>query len=348
LGARPQFIKLAPIAKYLEKNHSHKIIHTGQHYDHNMNDVFFQNLHIMKPDYNLNIGSGTHGYQTSKMIEHIERILISEKPDMVLIYGDTNSTLAGAIATTKLEITMAHIEAGLRSFDKSMPEEINRVLSDHVSDILFCPTNTAISNLNNENIKDGVYLVGDVMVDVLKQNIDISIKISNILRDLDLVNTDYFLATIHRQSNTDNYENLSNIVKALEKLENVVLPCHPRTKKMLINYGLFEKLNDNIKIIDPVGYFDMLVLQKNSKKILTDSGGIQKEAFILGVPCVTLRENTEWVETLHGGWNILVGPNKQKIIDATMNLYPEDHRENIFGNGDASKKISAIIDDFQL
>jgi len=306
VGARPQFIKCAPLSRELRKVHHEILVHTGQHYDHDMSDIFFEELNIPKPDYNLGIGSGSHGEQTGKMLTEIEKVLLKEKPDLVLVYGDTNSTLAGALAAVKLHIRVAHVEAGLRSFDRNMPEEINRVLTDHISDILFCPTQTAVDNLSKEGITQGVHLVGDVMLDALEYNKTVAEKKSKILEVLGLKKDKYLVITIHRPSNTDSRENLNNIIKALREIgEAVVFPVHPRTKKFLQEYGL--DFPANVRLMDPLGYLDMLKLMAGARKILTDSGGIQKEAYMLGVPCVTLRENTEWVETLEGGWNVLVG-----------------------------------------
>lgn len=344
IGARPQFIKLAPIASILNLGHDHKVIHTGQHYSFNMNDVFFSDLDIPSPDYNLEIGSSTHGVQTAKMIEGIERILLKEKPDLVIVYGDTNSTLAGAIATSKMNIILSHVEAGLRSYDMTMPEEVNRVVSDHVSDILFCPTSVSISNLKNENITNGVHLTGDVMVDVLKRYEDVAEEHSKIHEQLDIKRNDYILATIHRQSNTDSYANMSNLAGSLKKIDNLIFPCHPRTKKMLIEYGLYDDLASKVNVIEPVGYMDMLMLEKYANKILTDSGGIQKEAYVFKVPCITLRENTEWIETVEDGWNVLVGCEMEKIDYMVNNFNPSRKQGEVFGNGQASKNICSIID----
>jgi len=344
VGARPQFIKLAPLSKFLRENGVNEIIiHTGQHYDENMNDLFFKELEIPEPDYNLGIGSGNHGEQTGRMLIEIEKIMLKENPDLVIVYGDTNSTLAGALAASKLHIKLAHVEAGLRSFNKRMPEEINRVLTDHVSDILFCPTQTGVENLKNEGIVNGVYLVGDVMFDALLHFSKVSDMKSNILERLNIKPKEYYLATIHRAENTDNYERLKNILTAFSKMdEMVVFPIHPRTRKMINYYGLDDLLeNDNVKVIDPVGYLDMLKLEKNAKAILTDSGGVQKEAFWLKVPCITLRDETEWIETVNLGWNRLVGSNVEKILEAVRDLkFGVDVN---FENDFSAKKMYEII-----
>ncbi|MCD5425148.1 MAG: UDP-N-acetylglucosamine 2-epimerase (non-hydrolyzing) [Methanosarcinaceae archaeon] len=343
IGARPNFVKCSPLSREITKKFDEVVIHTGQHYDYEMNKIFFNELNIPEPEYHLDIGSGTHGEQTGEMLKGIEAVLIKEMPDMVLVYGDTNSTIAGALAASKLHITIGHIEAGLRSFDKKMPEEINRVLTDHCSDILFCPTETAVKNLKNEGITEGVYLTGDVMVDVLKENIKIAEKKSTILDELDLKSKEYYLSTLHRAENTDNVEKMKNIVDAFCEIENLIFPCHPRTEKCLKEFGLWDRLKENVKIVKPVGYLDMLILEKNANKILTDSGGVQKEAYILKVPCITLRENTEWVETVEDGWNVLVGADKEDIIEAMDEFMPEGGQRNVFGNGDASERIVEII-----
>ncbi|ABE52899.1 non-hydrolyzing UDP-N-acetylglucosamine 2-epimerase [Methanococcoides burtonii] len=347
VGVRPQFVKASVVSRELRKTHHEVLIHTGQHYDHKMNQVFFEELNIPEPDYFLEIGSGSHGYQTGEMLKKIEEVLIIEQPDLVLTYGDTNSTLAGALAASKLHIKTAHVESGLRSFDKTMPEEINRIVTDHCSDILFCPTENAVNNLKNEGITDNVFLTGDVMADSVIYNKDIAEKQSTILNDLNLESKNYLLATVHRASNTDNPKNLQNIVDAFSKLDDlVVFPVHPRTKKLLKEYNLYDKLASSVKLIEPVGFLDFIKLMNNSKMILTDSGGIQKEAYILKIPCITLRENTEWMETVEDGWNVLVGVDKSRIVNAIDELNPvSKNHDDRFGNGTASKKIILEIDD---
>ena len=343
VGARPNFIKLAPVSKELRKEFDEIIIHTGQHYDYEMDKVFFDELGIPEPDYHLGVGSGSHGYQTGEMLKRTEKVLIKEKPDIVLVFGDTSSTLAGALAAVKLHIKVAHVEAGLRSFDKKMPEEINRVLTDHCSDLLFCPTETAVKNLKNEGIAEGVYLTGDVMVDALQENIKIAEKKSKILDELDLKPKGYYLATVHRAENTDDFSRLKSIVDAFCEIENIVFPCHPRTEKMFKKFNLWDRLQKRVKVIKPVGYFDMLVLEKNARKILTDSGGVQKEAYIFKVPCITLRETTEWVETVEDGWNVLVGAESEKIVGMANDFEPEGEQRKVFGSGKASDRIVEII-----
>ena len=343
VGARPNFIKCAPLSRELRKRFNEVLIHTGQHYNYEMNKVFFEELKIPESDYHLGVGSGNHGEQTGEMVKRTEEVLIKEKPDLVLVFGDTNSTLAGALAASKLQIKLGHIEAGLRGYDRSMPEEINRVLTDHCSDLLFCPTETSVENLKREGVTNGVYLTGDVMVDALKENVGIAEKKAMILNELDLKPKGYYLATVHRAENTDDFNKLKSIVDAFCAIENLVFPCHPRTEKYLKGYGLWDRLTEHVKVTKPVGYFEMLILEKNAKKILTDSGGVQKEAYILRVPCITLRETTEWVETVEDGWNVLVGADMGRIVKAVNGFEPEGEQRDVFGKGDASERIVEII-----
>ncbi|SCL75805.1 UDP-2,3-diacetamido-2,3-dideoxy-D-glucuronate 2-epimerase [Methanoculleus chikugoensis] len=348
VGARPQFIKCAPVSRELRKEHEEILVHTGQHYDHGMSEVFFEELAIPKPDYNLGIGSGTHGRQTGAMLGAIEDVLVTEEPDVVLVYGDTNSTLAGALAAAKLHVPVAHIEAGLRSFDRRMPEEVNRVLTDHASDILFCPTETAVKNLAAEGITEGVHLVGDVMCDAMNYNRAVAEERSRILEDVGVRPGGYLAVTVHRPSNTDSRENITAILGALgDAGEPVVFPVHPRTRHYLGEYGLLERMPENVRVIEPLGYLDMLRLMAHAKKILTDSGGVQKEAYMLGVPCITLRENTEWVETVEAGWNVLVGAGQEKIEDAIHSFSPASRQQNLFGDGDACIRIEEILTGLQ-
>jgi len=343
VGARPNFIKCAPLSRELRKEFNEVIIHTGQHYDYEMNKVFFEELNIPEPDYHLDVGSGSHGYQTGEMIKRIEEVLLKEEHDLLIVYGDTNSTLAGALAASKLHIKVAHIESGLRSYDKTMPEEINRILTDNCSDVLFCPTETSVENLKREGVTNGVYLTGDVMVDALKENIEIAEKKAMILDEMGLKPKEYYLATIHRAENTDDFERLKNIVDAFCEIGNLVFPCHPRTEKSLKGFGLWDRLVENTKVIKPVGYLDMLMLEKNARKVLTDSGGVQKEAYIFKVPCITLRDNTEWVETVEDGWNVLVDADEEKIVRGANEFEPDNKQRNVFGKGDASERIAEII-----
>jgi UDP-N-acetylglucosamine 2-epimerase (non-hydrolysing) len=345
VGARPQFIKLALLSQEIRKHFNEVIVHTGQHYDYEMSRIFFKNMKIPEPDYNLGVGSAEREDQIKKMVNGLEKIFLKERPDLVIVFGDTNSTLAGARAASKLGIRLAHVESGMRSFDKTMPEEINRIETDKVSDILFCSTKAAVDNLSKEGIKGSVHLVGDIMIDVLKASIAVAEKSSDILEQLNLKKKEFMVATIHRAGNTDDKENLKNIVEAfIESGEKIIFPIHPRTSKALKSYALDDKFkNTNVVVIKPLSYNDMLVLEKNSKKILTDSGGIQKEAYFFKVPCITIRNETEWVETVEDGWNILTGSNKKEIIDAIKNFEPEGKQNESYGNGNAAKNMVNIL-----
>ena len=341
VGARPQFIKAAPISRELRKDNTEILVHTGQHYDYSMSNVFFDELKIPEPDYNLEVGSSSHGKQTGEMLTKIEEVILKEKPDWVLIYGDTNSTVAGSLAASKLHVPIAHVEAGLRSFNRKMPEEINRVVADHLSTLLFPPTEVAVKHLQNEGILQGVYNVGDVMYDATLYNLEIAEKKSQILNKLDLQTKKYYLATIHRAENTDVKQNLLNIFNAFSKTPmQIVLPLHPRTKNKLKEFDLTNLLEcENIKISDPIGYLDMLILEKNAEKILTDSGGVQKEAYFMNTPCITLRTETEWVETVDSGWNVIVNTDIDKISEAINNNNIPLNHPDFYGDGQASKKI---------
>jgi UDP-GlcNAc3NAcA epimerase len=353
VGARPQFIKAAPVSRairdYNEKEKNPRIaeilVHTGQHYDHGMSQIFFDELDIAEPDLNLGVGSGPHAWQTGQMLVRIEEVLLAERPDYVLVYGDTNSTLAGALAAVKLNLPVAHVEAGLRSFNREMPEEHNRVVADHCSDLLFCPTQTAVDNLAREGITSGVYLVGDTMYDAVLQFSSIAQKHSTILKDLGLESKTYLLTTIHRPYNTDVPENLRNIFHAFAEIGEVILfPVHPRTRKKIValerEFSL-ELVPENVKMIEPVGYLDMLVLEENAGLILTDSGGMQKEAYFFGVPCITLRPETEWVETVESGWNVVAGADISAIVEGYHKAInsPPTNSPNLYGDGRASEKI---------
>ncbi len=341
VGARPQFIKAAPVSATLRQQFTEILVHTGQHYDHGMSAVFFQELGIPEPAYNLGIGSGTHGQQTGQMLAAIEAVLLQEKPDWLLVYGDTNSTLAGALAAAKLHIPIAHIEAGLRSFNRAMPEEINRVLTDHCADLLFCPTQTAVDNLATEGIHKGVHLVGDVMVDALTYFLPKAenAPILQVLRQHQIKPHEYILATIHRASNTDSAEALTQVLACLEQSQwSVIWPIHPRTAAALQRFALTPPAN--VHLMPPVGYLEMLALEKNARFILTDSGGVQKEAYILAVPCITLREETEWVETVEQGWNVLTGADADKVKQALARPRPSTTPPPLFGDGAAAAQIA--------
>jgi len=351
VGARPQFIKAAPVSRAIrdhnekEKNPRIKefLLHTGQHYDHGMSQVFFDELGLAEPDLNLGVGSGSHGRQTGQMLMGIEEVLLAENPDHVMVYGDTNSTLAGALAAVKLHIPVAHVEAGLRSFNREMPEEHNRVVADHCSDLLFCPTQTAVDNLAREGVVNGVHLVGDTMYDAVLQFAALAKKRSTILEDLKLEPKTYLLTTIHRPYNTDIPENLQNILVAFAQIgEEIVFPVHPRTRKKIAELeGRFQHGLTTIKMIEPIGYLDMLVLEENARLILTDSGGMQKEAYFFGVPCITLRPETEWIETVEAGWNVLAGSDTRSIVAAWERMRDSSSRSrsHLCGVGQASSEV---------
>ena len=339
IGARPQFIKAAALSDVLRVTDQEIMVHTGQHYDANMSDAFFTELKIPAPDYFLGIGSGLHGYQTGHMIIQLEEILIKEKPDCVIVYGDTNSTLAGAVTAGKLLLPVIHIEAGLRSRDRTMPEEQNRILTDHLSTYLFTPTEAASQNLRMEGICDGVHMIGDIMCDAFQKYLALSDGVS--IPEMEAY-PDYVLATIHRVVNTDDPVRLGSIVDALNEYgKPVLLPLHPRTRKCIQAYGL--KLSDNIHTLPPVGYLEMLKLESNAHVILTDSGGVQKEAYFAGKPCITMRDETEWTETIECGWNVLVGADKKKILEALNGFSPKSPLLPLYGDGHAAEKICDIL-----
>jgi len=343
VGARPQFIKCAPVSRELRKHFTETLIHTGQHYDYNMSQAFFDELNIPEPDFNLEIGSGNHGEQTGKMLIELEKVLLQIKPDLVLVYGDTNSTMAGALVAAKMQIPVAHVEAGLRSFNRQMPEEINRIVADSISKFLFAPTQTAIDLLKKEGIQDGVYLTGDVMYDAFLYNCQIAEK-SRILEQLAIRSKQYYLATVHRPQNTDDPIILKALIRTLENLnELTIFPIHPRTRNLMKQFNITVD-NPNLRLIEPVGYLDMLALEKHAKLILTDSGGVQKEAYFAGVPCLVLRSETEWVELVEHGWAKLIGSDFQRI-PAEIEQFADFDGENatLFGDGHASRKISEIL-----
>lgn len=376
VGARPQFIKAAAISRAIKERNgfsnnlvshlSEVIVHTGQHYDANMSEVFFKELDIPEPHYNLGICDTTHGAMTGRMLEKIEEVLLNERPDWVLIYGDTNSTLAGALAAAKLHIQVAHVEAGLRSLNRKMPEEINRVLTDHVASVLFCPTYKAVQNLQMEgfkNILDSIRILnvkrtpnfplvinaGDVMYDTALYYAPKSEQKSQILEELNLKSNSYALTTVHRSENTDDQVRLKNIFEGLSgvaKELDVVLPLHPRTREALEREEIFDQVAQTLKLIDPLGYLDMIRLEKNARLILTDSGGIQKEAFFYGVPCVTLRDETEWVELVDAGWNVLAGAHADRIGQAAQSMLSDWHppaRILPYGHGDTAFKVLDVL-----
>lgn len=355
IGARPQFIKASVVSRALsDKNqkdvHGKKvteiIIHTGQHFDENMNDVFFQQLSLQKPHYNLGINNLSHGAMTGQMLEKIEKILLKEQPDMAMVYGDTNSTLAGALAASKLNISVAHVEAGLRSFNRKMPEELNRVVTDHLSSFLLCPTSVAVKNLKKEGITEGIYLCGDVMYDAFLRYQQVAENRSRILEHLNLKPGCYCLVTVHRVENTESAAQLEELFHLFSALAEddlpFVIPLHPRTRSMIDNRVLRElSQQTRLRIIEPVGYIDMIMLETKAHNIFTDSGGVQKEAYFAKRPCITLRDETEWIETVENGWNQVVGVDKNKIINAFKSAdVPNDkNNEFLFGKGNAGQLI---------
>jgi UDP-GlcNAc3NAcA epimerase len=344
VGARPQFIKAAAVSRELCKRHRELLVHTGQHYDYEMSGIFFEGLELPAPHVNLGVGSGSHGAQTAAMLKTIEDLLLSEHPDAVVVYGDTNSTLAGALAASKASLPIIHIEAGLRSFNRSMPEEINRVVVDHLSNLLLCPSHTAVRNLAAEGISQNVHFIGDVMLDVLnwarERN---TVTKPNILHRLNLEEKSYLLATVHRSGNTDNSQNMLHIINALDRLqEPVVFPVHPRTRRVIREAR--HRLGSAIRLIDPVDYLDMVALTESARLILTDSGGLQKEAYWLGVPCITLRNETEWVETVDAGWNILVGANCDRIVDAVLTFSARSPHPKLYGDGCAASRFVELLE----
>ena len=370
IGARPQIIKAAAISRAIKNNFSDKIleviVHTGQHYDENMSQIFFEELEIPFPNFNLNVGSGSHGEQTAKMLEGLENIYMQEKPDAVIVYGDTNSTIAGALAASKIHIPVIHIEAGLRSFNKAMPEEINRIACDHMSTLLFTPSETGHRNLLNEGIKNDqkeaasidnpkIYLCGDIMYDNSLYFSAMSEQKSEILKELEITTDEFILCTIHRDTNTDDTANLNAIFRALLRIQKtsnlkIVLPLHPRTKEKL-NSHLDENLlteinqNKNFKIIPPLGFLDIISLEKNARLIITDSGGLQKEAFFFQKPCVILREQTEWIEIIENGNALIAGANELKIISSVETLFKRTDftYPNLYGDGNAANFICKKI-----
>jgi len=342
VGARPEFVQAAPVSAALRQAHDEVLVHTGQHYDYAMSQTFFDELEVPAPDYNLEVGSGAHGQQTAAMLSALEQLLAAERPDMVLVRGDTNSTLAGALAAVKMGIPIAHVEAGERSFDRRMPEEINRVVSDHLASIHFCVSPKAAAHLAAEGITGQVHVTGDVMYDSVLRNLPIALRSSTVMEDLHLSSQGYVLATVHRAANTDDPTRLRGIVEAMnESGETVIFPVHPRTKRALKDAGL--RFASNVREIDPVGYFDMMVLEKNARLVATDSGGVQREAYYLARPCITLRDETEWTETVDAGWNLLVGAEKQAILEAWHSFAPPPVHPPVLGDGHAAERIAEAL-----
>lgn len=353
VGARPNFVKLGPIHKSLkDSGNEHLIFHTGQHYDYEMSDIFFSEFTLPKPEVHLGIGSGSSCFHIGEIIKRLESKLLEKQIDLVLVYGDTNSTLAGAICANKCNVKLGHIEAGLRSYDASMPEENNRILTDHLSDYLFAPTINAVNNLKKERIRGKVYNTGDLSVEIICETSSIS-KNSKILDILNLKSKSYLLFTMHRAENTSSKYLFLQLLETFEALKDsiIVFPIHPRTKKMFESFGLLKRLLDcaNVRTLLPIGYIDFIALLQNSLKIVTDSGGIQKEAYLLKVPCITMRRNTEWIETLKGQWNVLTGVDSRKIVKAIKRSSPgPKYSKWEFGNGKTSHVISKLLSNIAL
>lgn len=355
IGARPQFIKAAAVSRVIRNEFPESVtevlVHTGQHFDENMSKVFFDELDIPEPKYNLEISGGQHGAMTGRMLESVEKVLLDEKPDWVLIYGDTNSTLAGALAAAKLHIPVAHVEAGLRSFNMRMPEEVNRIVSDRIATLLFCPTETAVRNLEAEGVTKGVSNVGDVMFDVALHYKEQARQQSRVLEQTGLKEKAFVLATCHRAENTDDSQRLAQIVDALGTVAKrlpVVFPIHPRTRKLIAEQGLAEELGE-VRITDPIPFLDMVALEQAASLILTDSGGVQKEAYFYGVPCVTMRDETEWVETVELGWNVLVGASTARIVSAVERALAAARASDSaspYGSGDSARRIVKTLVEF--
>ncbi|GIK75345.1 MAG: UDP-N-acetyl glucosamine 2-epimerase [Chloroflexota bacterium] len=342
VGARPEFVQAAPVSWALRKAHQEILVHTGQHYDYAMSQAFFDELDVPAPDYNLEVGSGTHARQTAAMLIGMEDVLLKEQPDAVIVRGDTNSTVAGALAASKLGIDIVHIEAGERSFARSMPEEQNRIIADHLAGRCFCVSSKSAANLAAEGIFEGVYVTGDVMLDASLHYRAIAREKSNVLERLRLTPEKYSLVTIHRANNTDDPERLRNIVEALNAVgEQIVFPVHPRTRNAL--RSIDAVFAGHVLLTEPAGYYDMMVLEENARLIATDSGGVQREAYYFARPCITLRDETEWTETVEAGWNLLVGADCRKIVDAWHTFQPPAEHPPVLGDGTAAKKIAEIL-----
>lgn len=342
VGARPQFVKAAVVSHALRVTHEEVLLHTGQHYDDAMSARFFRELRLPLADIELNVGSASHAEQTARMLVGIERAIIDRSPDWVLVYGDTNSTIAAALAAAKLHVPIAHVEAGLRSFNRAMPEEVNRVLTDQLSDVLFCPSQTAADNLRREGISQRVHVVGDVMAEAVIQFAPSTDKAEAFLAQLNLTAGEYLVATVHRAENTNHPDRLRGIVRAWAALSTpIVFPAHPRVRLALEAAKL--TLPQHVLVTDPVGYVEMLALVKSARAVMTDSGGLQKEAYWLGVPCITLRDESEWVETIALGWNRLVGAQTELIVDAARNCSTPSSRPRLYGEGDAVRRITDVL-----
>jgi UDP-N-acetylglucosamine 2-epimerase (non-hydrolysing)/UDP-GlcNAc3NAcA epimerase len=345
VGNRPQFVKAAAVSRLLRREHQERLIHTGQHYDDELSRVFFEELDVPPPDRQLRGGSGTNTEQTARMLTALERELAEHRPDAVLVYGDTNSTLAGALAAAQARVPVAHVEAGMRSWDRSMPEELNRVLCDHASDLLLCPTPVAVENLRRESLGGRARLVGDVMADVSLAFLPVAEERSRIVAELGVEARAYLLLTAHRAGNVDDPARLERLVELIEALPlPVVLPLHPRTRARLEAAGLLARMGAAARVVEPLGYLDFLSLARHARAVLTDSGGVQKEAYLLGTPCVTLRDSTEWVETVDAGWNVLVDLDRDAALHALERRAPSGPRPELYGGGRAGERVVAALD----
>jgi UDP-N-acetylglucosamine 2-epimerase (non-hydrolysing)/UDP-GlcNAc3NAcA epimerase len=347
VGNRPQFVKAAAVSRKLRESNDELLVHTGQHHDDELSRIFFDELGIPTPEHQFEIHDGTNTDQTARMLGVLEPLLREVSPDLVLVYGDTNSTLAGALAAAQQRISVAHVEAGMRSFDRAMPEELNRVLADHASDLLLCSTPTAVENLGREGIREGVHLVGDVMADVALAFLPVAEERSTALAGYGVEPGEYLLMTVHRAGNVDVPERLEHVVEIAEQLPLPALfPVHPRTRARLRDAGLMERLETAVKVTQPLGYLDFLKLAHHAKAVLTDSGGVQKEAYLLGTPCVTLRDTTEWVETVKLGWNVLVDLDVGAAIGALMRPEPSAERPELYGGGHAAERICDVLSSY--
>jgi len=347
VGARPNYIKLAAVYDIFSRLFEHIVVDTGQHYDYEMNRIFFDQLSIPEPNYFLDVGSGSHGYQIGEILKRTEGVLLKEKPDVVIVYGDTNSALGGALAAIKSGFRVAHVEAGLRSFDLCMPEEVNRRIIDHISYMLFAPTRGSVENLLRENVIGEIFLTGDVHVDILLKWLETAEAKSTVLKRLNLDSGDYIVVTIHRVENVENVNRLSRIIELvndLSKFCKVVFPAHPRTRKKLMDTGLLDKINvKDVILTEPLGYLDFLKLLKHSDRVITDSGGVQREAYLLKKPIIVLRKTTEWIELVKAGWIKLCDPDTKIALEEILSFKPSPHYENILGDGNASEKIAKIL-----
>jgi UDP-GlcNAc3NAcA epimerase len=347
VGARPEFIQASLVSRAIREKHQEVLVHTGQHYDVFLSQSFFEELEIPSPDYNLKVGSKSHAQQTGKIMMQMEEVLLDEQPDIVIVRGDTNSTMASALAASKLQISIAHIEAGERSFNPDMPEEINRIVTDRLAQVHFCTSQKAVKNLALEGIKDTVHWVGDVMLDAMIYYRPIAQRRSTALKRLNIKSKDFCLVTIHRSANTDNTERLRNIANILNEVsETIIFPIHPRTSKALADLQVpFKK---HVRMIEPVGYLDMLTLEEHARLIATDSGGVQREAYFMGIPCLTLRDETEWTETVEAGWNRVVGTDPEQVLSVWKDFTPPTDHPPLFGEGIASQRIAHILGSMDL